>query len=60
MKITNAVKDAIFKGSSPLELKRHAIKHDKMRTLRGSALLKLRAGITTVEEVLNTSVRDDL
>lgn len=58
MKITNAVKDAIFKGASPLELKRHAIKHDNMRTLRGSALLKLRAGLTTIEEVLNTSVKD--
>jgi type IV pilus assembly protein PilB len=60
MKITSAVKDAIFKGASPLELKRHAVAKDKMRTLRQSALLKLKAGLTTVEEVLNTSVRDDI
>lgn len=60
MKITSAVKDAVFKGASPLELKRHAIKHDNMRTLRGSALIKLKRGLTTIEEVLNSSVRDDL
>lgn len=60
MKITSAVKDAVFKGASPLELKRHAIKQDNMRTLRGSALIKLKRGLTTIEEVLNSSVRDDL
>ncbi len=59
MKITNAVKEVIFKGGTPLELKRHAVMHDKMRTLRGSALLKLKRGLTTVEEVFNSSVGDD-
>ncbi len=60
MRITSAVKDAIFKGASPLELKRHAMASDNMRTLRQSALLKLKAGLTTIEEVLNTSVKDDV
>lgn len=60
MRITAAVKDAIFKGASPLELKRQTIAKDKMRTLRGSALLKLKAGVTTIEEVLSNTVRDDL
>jgi len=60
MRITSAVKDAIVRGASPLELKRHVIAHDKMRTLRGAALLKLKFGVTTIEEVLNSSVRDDL
>ncbi len=60
MRMTAAVKEAIFKGASPLQLKRMAIENDNMRTLRGSALLKLKKGLTTVEEVLNTSVRDDL
>lgn len=60
MKITSAVKDAIFKGASPLELKRHAIKADNMRTLRANSLLKLKNGLTTVEEVINTSVKDDV
>jgi type IV pilus assembly protein PilB len=29
-----------------------------MRTLRRSALLKLKRGVTTIEEVLNASVKD--
>lgn len=60
MRMTAAVKEAIFKGASPLELKRHAIIHDNMKTLRQSALLKLKSGLTTVEEVLSTTVKDDL
>lgn len=60
MKMTNAVKEAIFKGASPLELKKHAIAHDNMKTLRQSALLKLKRGMTSIEEVLNSSVGDDV
>lgn len=60
MKMTAAVKEGIIKGMSPLELKRHALQHDRMRTLRGSALVKLRRGLTTVEEVINSSVKDDI
>lgn len=58
MKMTTAVKEAIYKGASPLEVKRCAIR-DGMRTLRQAALLKLRGGLTIVEEVLNTTVGDD-
>lgn len=58
MKMTTAVKESIYKGASPLEVKRCAIR-DGMRTLRQAALLKLRAGQTIVEEVLNTTVGDD-
>jgi len=60
MKMSSAVKDAIFKGASPLELKRHAIEKGGMYSLRMSALEKLKAGISNVEEVLNSSVGDDL
>lgn len=60
MKMTPNIKDAIFKGSSPMELKRYAIAKDQMRTLRRSALNKLKSGETTIEEVLNTTIRDDL
>lgn len=60
MKMTSAVKEAIFKNASPLELKRHAILHDRMRTLRGNALIKLKKGLTTIEEVLNSSVGDNI
>lgn len=58
MQITTAVKEAIFKEVTPIELKRHAIEKDKMRSLRMSALLKLKAGLTTIPEVLNVSVGD--
>lgn len=60
MRITNAVKEAIFKEATPLEVKRHAIATDGMRSLRMAALLKLKAGLTTVQEVLNTSISDDV
>ena len=59
MKMTTAVKEAIYKGASPLDVKRCAI-NDGMRTLRQAALLKLRSGQTIVEEVLNTTVADDI
>jgi type IV pilus assembly protein PilB len=58
MNMSTKVKEAIYKGSSPLEIKRCAV-HDGMRTLRQAALLKLKSGMTIVEEVLNTTVADD-
>ena len=59
MKMTTAVKEAVYKASSPLDIKRCAIA-DGMRTLRQAALMKLRNGQTIVEEVLNTTVADDI
>src|SRR5690606_12218916 len=60
LEVTAVVKDAIFNGASPLEIKRRAVKEDGMITLRRSALLKLKRGLTTVEEVLSATVEDDL
>lgn len=57
MTMTTGVKEAIYKGGSPLDIKRQGIS-DGMRTLRQAALMKLKAGITTIEEVLNTTVSD--
>jgi type IV pilus assembly protein PilB len=57
MTMTAGVKEAIYKNASPIEIKRMAIQ-DGMRTLRRAALLKLKAGLTTVEEVLNSTVAD--
>ena len=59
LRMTAAVKEAIYKNGSPMEIKRQAMK-DGMRTLRQAALLKLKAGHTVIEEVLNTTVADDL
>jgi type IV pilus assembly protein PilB len=57
MTMSESIKDAIFKGYSSNEL-RNLAKKEGMRTLRRSALLKLKRGQTTVQEVLNSSVRD--
>lgn len=58
--VSAAVKDSIFKNESPLNIKRRAVKEDGMITLRRSALRKLKAGQTTVEEVMTNTVEDDL
>lgn len=60
LEVTSSVKEAIFKGQSPLDIKRSAVQNDNMLTLRRSALLKLKQGVTTVEEVLASTVEDDL
>jgi type IV pilus assembly protein PilB len=57
LNMTAAVKEAIYKGASPLEIKREGMKTG-MRTLRQAALLKLKAGQTVIEEVLNATVED--
>lgn len=57
MTMTEKLKEAILKGASSGQL-RYLAREQGMRTLRRSALLKLRRGLTTIEEVLNASVRD--
>lgn len=57
---SSAVKDAIFSGGSTLDIKRHAVKSDNMLTLRRAALSKLRQGLTSAQEVLTSTVEDDL
>jgi type IV pilus assembly protein PilB len=51
------MKEAILKGATTGQL-RYLAREQGMRTLRRSALLKLKRGITTIEEVLNASVKD--
>lgn len=57
MSMNEVMKEAILKGSSTSEL-RVLCRKQGMRTLRRSALLKLKRGITTIEEVLNASIKD--
>ncbi|MGZ3722931.1 MAG: GspE/PulE family protein, partial [Bdellovibrionales bacterium] len=59
LRMTTKVKEAIYRGASPIELKRQAMA-DGMRSLRQAALLKLKVGQTIIEEVLNTTVGDDI
>lgn len=57
MEMSPKIRDAVLKGASSDELRMLARK-EGMRTLRRSALLKLKRGQTTIEEVLNASVKD--
>ncbi|HAG91791.1 MAG TPA: type IV-A pilus assembly ATPase PilB [Bdellovibrionales bacterium] len=59
MKLGMDLKEAIYKSSSPLTLKRTAIS-EGMSTLRQSALEMLKNGKTTVEEVAMNTVGDDV
>lgn len=57
MQMTEKMKEAILKGASTGQL-RFLAREQGMRTLRRSALLKLKRGVTTIQEVLNASVKD--
>lgn len=59
MPMVERIKDVILKGTNSSEL-RKICNSLGMRTLRRSALLKLARGQTTIEEVINSSVRDDV
>jgi type IV pilus assembly protein PilB len=55
LEITDAIREMVLTGASALELKARAIE-EGMITLRGSGLRKLKAGMTTVEEVVRETV----
>lgn len=57
MKFTPKLREAVLRGASTAELSRLA-REEGMRTLRRSALIKLKRGETTIEEVANSSVKD--
>lgn len=59
LKISAPVKQAIFKSASPLEIKKQAIDAGMM-SLRMSAIEKLKRGLTTVEQVMASTVADDV
>ena len=56
MEITDELRELILVGASALELRRKAIE-EGMITLRGSGLRKVKAGVTSIEEVLRETVR---
>ena len=55
MEITDEIRELILIGASALELRKKAI-DDVMITLRNSGLHKIRAGVTTLEEVVRETV----
>lgn len=57
LEFSDELKTLIFQRVDPLIMKACAMKHG-MKTLRRSALNKVKAGITTIEEVLAVTARD--
>jgi type IV pilus assembly protein PilB len=55
MEVTDEIRELILIGASALELRKKAI-DDGMISLRESGLYKIRAGVTTVEEVVRETV----
>jgi type IV pilus assembly protein PilB len=55
LEVTDELRDLILVGASALELKKKAIEQGMM-TLRRSGLIKVAAGVTTLEEVMRESV----
>ena len=58
MELTDELKEFILSGASSLEIKREAFRQG-MRTLRQSALQKLKSGITSIEEVVRNTAADN-
>ena len=57
MPVREEIRELILQGASATEIKKEAIRLG-MKTLRQTALTKLKEGITTVEEVLKATVED--
>ena len=55
MEITDDIRELILIGASALELRKRAIENG-MLTLRASGLMKIRNGVTTLEEVVRETV----
>ncbi len=57
MPISDPLKELILNGASAMELKDQAVQLG-MRTLRMSGIAKLKEGVTTVEEVVRSTMKD--
>ena len=58
MPMYESLKELVLQGASAIEIKREAI-NSGMQTLRQSGIQKMIDGVTTLDEVLRSSVRDD-
>src|SRR6187402_3002517 len=56
MEITEELRELILVGASGMELRRKAV-DEGMITLRGSGLIKVKEGVTTIEEVVRETVK---
>ncbi len=58
MTMTDALRDVILKSGTTLEIK-HAAISSGMRSLRQAALLKLKKGLISIEQVIFSTVKDN-
>ncbi|MCP4716465.1 MAG: type IV-A pilus assembly ATPase PilB [Deltaproteobacteria bacterium] len=58
MPMSEELKELVLQGASAIELKKEAIELG-MQSLRQSGIVKMKEGVTTLEEVIKTTVRDD-
>jgi type IV pilus assembly protein PilB len=58
MPIKEEIKELILQGSSVFDIKKQAIASG-MKTLRASGLLKVKAGMTSLEEVVENTFPDN-
>lgn len=58
MAMSNPLKEEILKGGSPVEIKKGAIRGGT-KTLRQSALRKLKSGVISLDQVLGVTLADD-
>ena len=56
MEVSDSIREMILEGASTLELK-HQAREEGMITLRESGIIKVRQGITTIEEVLRETAK---
>lgn len=59
MPIKDEIKELILQGASVIEIKRKAVELG-MKTLRMNGLIKIKEGMTSLDEVLETTVPDNL
>jgi type IV pilus assembly protein PilB len=57
MPMKEEVKELILSRSSASEIKKEAIRL-RMKTLRQSGIFKIKEGMTTIEEVVRTTMED--
>ena len=57
MQMSEELREFVLNGASTLELKREAIRQG-MKTLRMSAVTKMREGVTTLDEVTRMTAND--
>ncbi len=56
--MSEPLKELVLQGASAIEIKKEAISLG-MKSLRQSGIAKMLQGVTTLEEVLKTTVPDD-